>query len=129
MRFRSLQQDTCGSRRALVSLLNVDESKVTVSNTQTGGGYGEKTALFEPFIYKMHDFTKTGSGQTLGKLKKSAGFPQAASTGRTTPAQARQLWQRLCSRGPFAHSSIATRTCSLWVAVLLRLRSSTLHGA
>jgi hypothetical protein len=25
---------------------------------------GEKTALFEPFIHKMHYFTKTGSGQT-----------------------------------------------------------------
>jgi hypothetical protein len=25
---------------------------------------GEKTALFEPFIYKMHYFTKTGSGRT-----------------------------------------------------------------
>ena len=25
---------------------------------------GEKTALFEPFIYKIHYFTKTGSGQT-----------------------------------------------------------------
>jgi hypothetical protein len=25
---------------------------------------GEKTALFEPFIYRMHYFTKTGSGQT-----------------------------------------------------------------
>jgi hypothetical protein len=25
---------------------------------------GKKTALFEPFIYKMHSFTKTGSGQT-----------------------------------------------------------------
>jgi xanthine dehydrogenase molybdopterin-binding subunit B len=35
-------QDTCGSKRALVSLLNVDESTVTVSNTQTGGGYGGK---------------------------------------------------------------------------------------
>jgi arylsulfatase A-like enzyme len=23
-----------------------------------------KTAFFEPFIYKMHHFTKTGSGQT-----------------------------------------------------------------
>ena len=28
------------------------------------GGAGEKTALFAPFIYKMHYFTKTGSGQT-----------------------------------------------------------------
>lgn len=35
-------QDTCGSKRALVSLLNVNESMVTVSNTQTGGGYGGK---------------------------------------------------------------------------------------
>jgi len=26
--------------------------------------HGEKTGLFEPFIYKMHSFTKTGSGQT-----------------------------------------------------------------
>jgi hypothetical protein len=25
---------------------------------------GKKTALFEPFIYKMHYFTKTGSGRT-----------------------------------------------------------------
>jgi hypothetical protein len=25
---------------------------------------GKKTALFEPFIYKMHYITKTGSGQT-----------------------------------------------------------------
>jgi hypothetical protein len=28
------------------------------------GAAGKKTALFEPFIYKMHYFTKTGSGQT-----------------------------------------------------------------
>jgi hypothetical protein len=27
-------------------------------------GVVRKTALFEPFIYKMHYFTKTGSGQT-----------------------------------------------------------------
>jgi hypothetical protein len=26
--------------------------------------FGKKTALFEPFIYKMHYFTKTGSGRT-----------------------------------------------------------------
>ena len=25
---------------------------------------GKKTALFVPFIYQMHHFTKTGSGQT-----------------------------------------------------------------
>jgi hypothetical protein len=30
----------------------------------SAGAEGEKTALFEPFIYKMHYFTKTGSGQT-----------------------------------------------------------------
>eukprot|EP01046_Picozoa_sp_COSAG06_P038381 COSAG06_NODE_4424_length_4280_cov_6.770390_3_plen_177_part_00 len=27
-------------------------------------GSGKKTALFSPFIYKMHHFIKTGSGQT-----------------------------------------------------------------
>jgi hypothetical protein len=32
----------------------------TIAKQQTG----EKTALFEPFIYKMHYFTKTGSGQS-----------------------------------------------------------------
>jgi hypothetical protein len=38
---------------------------------RSGGGRDEeeaevvgKTAIFEPFIYKMHYFTKTGSGQT-----------------------------------------------------------------
>jgi hypothetical protein len=36
---------------------------------------GKKTALFAPFIYKMHYFTKTGSGQTQGKLKKKCRFP------------------------------------------------------
>ena len=35
-------QDACGSKRALCSLLNMDEAKVSVSNTQTGGGYGGK---------------------------------------------------------------------------------------
>jgi hypothetical protein len=29
-----------------------------------GSMAGKKTALFEPFIYKMHYFAKTGSGQT-----------------------------------------------------------------
>jgi hypothetical protein len=44
---------------------------------QTKATGGEKTALFAPFMYKMHYFTKTGSGQTWGKLKKSAVFSQA----------------------------------------------------
>jgi hypothetical protein len=29
-----------------------------------GTSSGEKTSFFAPFIYKMHYFTKTGSGQT-----------------------------------------------------------------
>jgi hypothetical protein len=29
-----------------------------------------KNGLFAPFIYKNEHYTKTGSGQTLGKLKK-----------------------------------------------------------
>jgi hypothetical protein len=35
---------------------------------------GQKTPFFAPFIYKMHYFTKTGSGQTYGKLKKEWHF-------------------------------------------------------
>jgi hypothetical protein len=27
-------------------------------------GYGKETPLFAPYMYKMHHFTKTGSGQT-----------------------------------------------------------------
>ena len=33
-------------------------------NLIVNSGVGKKTALFEPFIYKMHYFAKTGSGQT-----------------------------------------------------------------
>jgi hypothetical protein len=29
-----------------------------------------ENGIFEPFIYKNEHFAKTGSGQTLGKLKK-----------------------------------------------------------
>jgi hypothetical protein len=35
---------------------------------------GEKTVLFAPFLCKTHNFTKTGSGQTQGKLKKRVPF-------------------------------------------------------
>jgi hypothetical protein len=35
-----------------------------------------KTPLFEPFIYENEHFTKTGSGQTEGKLKKEVRFSQ-----------------------------------------------------
>jgi hypothetical protein len=33
--------------------------------------------LFEPFVYKNDHFTKTGSGQTQGKLKKEGGLCRA----------------------------------------------------
>jgi hypothetical protein len=35
--------------------------------------FNPKTPLFEPFIHKNEHFTKTGSGQTSGKLKKKSG--------------------------------------------------------
>jgi hypothetical protein len=39
-----------------------------------------KNGLFAmPFIYKNDYFTKTGSGQTQGKLQKRSVFPQAAA--------------------------------------------------
>jgi hypothetical protein len=37
--------------------------------------FGRETPLFAPFIYIMHLFTKTGSGQTQGKLKTRMAFP------------------------------------------------------
>jgi hypothetical protein len=38
-------------------------------------GSVRKTPLFEPLIYKMHLFTKTGSGQTyVGKTQKNGRF-------------------------------------------------------
>ena len=39
------------------------ESNTSIHACGSSSG-GEKTALFAPFIYKMHYFTKTGSGQT-----------------------------------------------------------------
>ena len=35
---------------------------------------GEKASFFAPFIYKMHYFTKTDSGQTWGKHSKKGRF-------------------------------------------------------
>jgi hypothetical protein len=35
-----------------------------------------KNGPVEPFIFKNEHFTKTGSGQTLGKLTKRTVFPQ-----------------------------------------------------
>ena len=39
-----------------------------------------KSGLFEPVVYKNDHFTKTGSGQTQGKLKNETVFPQANNT-------------------------------------------------
>jgi hypothetical protein len=39
-------------------------------------GEVRQTPLFAPFVSKMHDFTRTGSGQTWGKLKKEWRFSQ-----------------------------------------------------
>ena len=40
------------------------QTKGKLKNRSVFPSAGKKTALFEPFIYKMHYFTKTGSGQT-----------------------------------------------------------------
>ena len=43
-------------------------------------GTGRETPLFAPFIHKMHHFTKTGSGQNIGKaLKKEWRFRRCAA--------------------------------------------------
>ena len=43
-------------------LMSISQSTEYIA--QRVDGNGEKTALFAPFIYKIHYFTKTGSGQT-----------------------------------------------------------------
>jgi hypothetical protein len=40
------------------------------TDPRTGRIQVRKTPPFEPFMYRNDDFTKTGSGQTLGKLRK-----------------------------------------------------------
>ena len=45
--------------------MHVDEQKVNpVSFARYLEAAGEKTPFLEPFIHKIHHFTKTGSGQT-----------------------------------------------------------------
>jgi hypothetical protein len=38
---------------------------------QRGAIVVRKTPLFEPYMYKMHHFTKTGSGQTFKQRENS----------------------------------------------------------
>ena len=42
---------------------------------------GAQNAFFAPFLYKNDDFTKTGSGQTYGKLKKRTVFSSGCQHG------------------------------------------------
>jgi hypothetical protein len=54
-------------------LFNFALSSDAMLAVQTAGTpFIVKMMIFEPFIYKNEHFTKTGSGQTWGKLKKSA---------------------------------------------------------
>ena len=57
----------CQKRRAwhLVTVYVFSPAEtVNDGKTRSRCTLGKKTALFEPFLYKMHYFTKTGSGQT-----------------------------------------------------------------
>ena len=75
-----------------------------------------ENGLFAPFMYKNEYFTKTGSGQTQGKLKikdrLSSGRVRRRcslrqrplilsvwSTFRTSPRRARPRWRSFCSPG------------------------------
>jgi hypothetical protein len=64
-----------------------------------------KNAIFAPFLYKSHLFTKTGSGQTEGKLKKEWRFligRHAALCGHPSRPGASGLATAGCWRGPHA---------------------------
>jgi len=51
---------TADQQARLLTLAESDQERLELQQTIEG----EKTPLFAPFIYKMHYFTKTGSGQT-----------------------------------------------------------------
>jgi hypothetical protein len=51
-----------------------------------------KTPLFEPFIYKCDNFTKTGSGQTYGNLKKEWRFSQVPAGAAASCADLSGEW-------------------------------------
>jgi len=53
----------------LIELGFTDGAAIADALTQTDGA-GEKTALFEPFIYKSHIFTKTVRGKHRENSKK-----------------------------------------------------------
>jgi hypothetical protein len=57
-------QDRLGTNMRKVEGGRVFSAGLRRNMCQQGAEYGKKTALFEPFIYKMHYFAKTGSGQT-----------------------------------------------------------------
>ena len=51
-------------RHALTNAPNVTVDRFLSADRWVHSEVRKKTALFEPFIYKRHLFTKTGSGRT-----------------------------------------------------------------
>jgi hypothetical protein len=47
---------------------------ISINETLVWGAGGKETRLLRHFQYKNDYFTKTGSGQTYGKLKKRVPF-------------------------------------------------------
>jgi hypothetical protein len=68
---------------------------------------GAKMPLFALILYKMHYFTKTGSGQTQGKLKKRGVFSQNQFTNYSQVCESDSL-------EPFTHkcTDLFTKTGS-----------------
>jgi hypothetical protein len=64
-----------------------------------------KRSLFEPFIYTNEQFTKTGSGQTQGKLKKRCVFPLLRDSPRARGAQIRPGSEARNGQGRYAEST------------------------
>jgi hypothetical protein len=82
-----LRLQPTGPARSIRAAGSAGAGAGTGAGTGTGGGTApagsmrqvSKNGLFEPFIYKNEHFTKTGSGQTQGKLQQKDRFSSGAS--------------------------------------------------
>jgi hypothetical protein len=78
-------------------------------------GLVRKTPLFSPFVvlYKMHHFTKTGSGQTQGKHSKKSGVFRRDSCRNVNPIGQSEKY------GSVVRANLCLVLCRCWSILLV----------